>query len=587
MPHSRRAVVAVITLVLTMAATSLPALAAPSIRKGVEDTRPNPNVHLRGSGWGHSVGMSQYGAYAQARAGRSYGTIFKHYYPGVSIGAQTMPSAIRVGLHNAMTASDVKAVGDRVQWLICGSTGCTELRYQGAGTTWTVRMLSDGRYKINRGDRVIWRGGAGKRLRAAFNPDAKSDGASVVAYNPNGIRRTYKWGHLEYSLKSKSARSMFMVLSIPSMELYLRGLGEMPSSWGANGGMAALKVQATAGRTYALKLHRAYGGNRSDCRCSLLATPANQAYTGYDKEVESYGSYWVRAVNRTAGSVATYGGSLIATYYSSSHGGRSENVQDSWAFGTQTVPYLRSVDDSWSLRAPGNSFASWDRAVRNRSIARFTGMRQVRRVRFSGRTDGGTPRNLVAHGVTADGTRVRTKRTGPKGIVGIALRNRYSYPARGLSRLPSQQIRKIGFAPFLDDDGSRFEYPIVFANNARIMSGVSATRFGPRKLVTRGAAAHYLFRTFRIRRAPAGKDYFNDDDGHWAEPAINALAHAGIIGGRRFRPNHALRRGSLQTYLGRTGAKALPRRYFSNKSSHRVRRAHMANVLYTVVERYR
>ena len=40
---------------------------------------------VRGAGWGHSVGMMQYGAYAQAQEGRSAGDIIGHYYQGAGI----------------------------------------------------------------------------------------------------------------------------------------------------------------------------------------------------------------------------------------------------------------------------------------------------------------------------------------------------------------------------------------------------------------------------------------------------------------------------------------------------------------------
>jgi hypothetical protein len=214
-------------------------------------------------------------------------------------------------------------------------------------------------------------------------------------------------------------------------------------------------------------------------------------------------------------------------------------------------------------------------------------MTRVRRVAISGRTDGGTPRNLVVGGLNSDGQAVQQTRTGPKGIVGIALRSRFDYPARGLSTLPSQQIRRIGFGPFLDDDGNPLEYPIVFAYQAEIMRGYSGARFRPRYAVTRGAAAYFLWRTFKVPRAPDGKDYYNDDDGHWAEPAINALAHAGIARGKQYQPNELMLRGALATYLSRLGSVARPRAYFEGHEDDRINRAQMANVLYTIVERYR
>ena len=38
-----------------------------------------------GSGWGHNVGMSQWGAYAMAQAGKTYDEILKFYYTGVEV----------------------------------------------------------------------------------------------------------------------------------------------------------------------------------------------------------------------------------------------------------------------------------------------------------------------------------------------------------------------------------------------------------------------------------------------------------------------------------------------------------------------
>ena len=35
---------------------------------------------IRGAGWGHGIGMSQYGAYGYAREGTGYRAILAHYY---------------------------------------------------------------------------------------------------------------------------------------------------------------------------------------------------------------------------------------------------------------------------------------------------------------------------------------------------------------------------------------------------------------------------------------------------------------------------------------------------------------------------
>ena len=48
-----------------------------------------------GHGWGHGVGMSQYGAYGYAQHGWTYPKILAHYYPGTTLGT-TPTTAIRV-----------------------------------------------------------------------------------------------------------------------------------------------------------------------------------------------------------------------------------------------------------------------------------------------------------------------------------------------------------------------------------------------------------------------------------------------------------------------------------------------------------
>jgi stage II sporulation protein D len=42
-------------------------------------------LRVRGDGWGHGVGMSQYGARALAAGGYDYGRILAYYYPGVGL----------------------------------------------------------------------------------------------------------------------------------------------------------------------------------------------------------------------------------------------------------------------------------------------------------------------------------------------------------------------------------------------------------------------------------------------------------------------------------------------------------------------
>jgi SpoIID/LytB domain protein len=617
----RRAVTTALALALALsltAAVPAPLEAAPVFRDKALTTKPNPGITITGGGWGHSVGMSQYGAYAMAQAGHSAAQILRHYYRGITVAADTMPNRLRVGLHKTMEASDVDAVTGDVPWITCDDSGCTRVRLQPKGTTWRVRLLADGDYALVHDGVRQWKGGSGKRLIANFNPRAAENGTVIRAFNPNGARRQYKWGRMEYSVNSPTNRTMFMVLDIPSMELYLRGLGEVPNSWGVKG-HAALQAQAITGRTYALGMHRAFNGNRADCRCSLLATPANQAYTGYEKETAEYGTYWIKAVDDTAAQVAAHDGKLISTYYSSSHGGRSENSEDSWAYSA-SLPYLRSVDDSWSL-APtsGNPLSTWSTTVGNGAFAKFVGqgVSQVRAVSISGRTDGGSPKVLNVAGVDANGNPVTVTRTGKKGIVGIDLRSAFSFSGRvNLSTLPSQQVRKLTFGPFDDDDGNVHEYSIIYAAAAGIMPGVSATKFNPTGAVTRADMAAFLYRTFDLPKPT--RDHFDDDNGLPEEEAINAVAEAGIAKGvarRQFAPGRVLNRMQMATFFyAALGLSRVATDHFDDDNGlvhetsinaiaskgivggcatrkfcpkQRIRRAQMATFLYQTVEAYR
>jgi SpoIID/LytB domain protein len=59
-----------------------------------------PRFEVQGGGWGHLVGMSQFGAEAMAAAGASYDDILAHYYGGLRPlnGSNVLPDRVRVGL---------------------------------------------------------------------------------------------------------------------------------------------------------------------------------------------------------------------------------------------------------------------------------------------------------------------------------------------------------------------------------------------------------------------------------------------------------------------------------------------------------
>ena len=96
---------------------------------------------------------------------------------------------------------------------------------------------------------------------------------------------------------------------------------------------ATLQALAIAIRTYAVfngGRHSADGYDLCDATHCQVPRPANAIAR--------------RAAMATAGRILTYRGSPAEIFYSASCGGRSEAVSDAW--GTPSVPYLRSVKDN-------------------------------------------------------------------------------------------------------------------------------------------------------------------------------------------------------------------------------------------------
>jgi SpoIID/LytB domain protein len=176
---------------------------------------------------------------------------------------------------------------------------------------------------------------------------------------------TYAYGFLEFDLIDCADRCVERLTIELPFERYLRGLGEMPSSWPA----AALRAQAVGARTFATYKIRRYG-LRSDCDCHLLDGAGDQVYVGWGKEAGPDGTRWVSAVNQTAGEVVTYNGAVIQAFYAASDGGYSENVEDVWHGGNPAyaIPYLRGVCDPGEYTS-ANPWTDWMRSFTASSVS--------------------------------------------------------------------------------------------------------------------------------------------------------------------------------------------------------------------------
>ena len=78
---------------------------------------------LTGGGWGHGVGMSQWGAFGQAKAGRGYKEILGHYYPGTTLGGAGEHAAGEGARPRSATASARVAVTSTAPIVVVDGTG--------------------------------------------------------------------------------------------------------------------------------------------------------------------------------------------------------------------------------------------------------------------------------------------------------------------------------------------------------------------------------------------------------------------------------------------------------------------------------
>ncbi|MBF8249864.1 MAG: hypothetical protein HW400_465 [Candidatus Levybacteria bacterium] len=137
-----------------------------------------------------------------------------------------------------------------------------------------------------------------------------------------------------YELKKDYSQDITInVESGPSLKIeeYLRHLGEMPESWGNDGGFEALKAQATAARSYAL----AYTSNGQGTICG---TDSCQVYLPNEK-----GGKWNEAVEATKGWVMVQGGQPIKAWFSSTHGGYIHSSGDIGWSGTSWTKNAQDI----------------------------------------------------------------------------------------------------------------------------------------------------------------------------------------------------------------------------------------------------
>ena len=296
----RRLVPFLLALAAVATATTLQAAPAPL---------GAPVFVLTGGGYGHGVGMAQYGALGQAQAGRSYEEILGFYYPGTEL-AKAPVTKVRV-----LLVEGTKAV--RV---------ASDIPYRLQGAKGKPIDVEPGTITFGPALKPVI---AGKRVALA---------APVTISPGNGSQ--LRLGEVPYRgqlVVDKIPGGTLRVVNTLGLDAYLLGVvpGEVPKEWPAE----ALKAQAVAARSYAvasLLKNKPY---------DLYADVRSQVYRGFSGEAPTT----TQAVRQTGGRILFYAGKVATTFYYSSSGGRTASALD--VFGLD-LPYLQATDDPWDEVSP-------------------------------------------------------------------------------------------------------------------------------------------------------------------------------------------------------------------------------------------
>ena len=323
------------------------------------DPAPSPATGLTspvtfyGRGWGHGVGMSQYGARGRALAGQDAATILAHYYPATTLATIDAARPVRVliaAAHRPTTTRPVRIIGRQGGWSIDGVARTFPVD---AAASLTRRLTAVGTYAW----RLRVKNSNGTLLYTA--PSPKSVRIRPAAGAATRFQVAFK------AVTSDTYRGVLRLLPKPNgtvaaineveLDVYLRGVVpvEMPSTWPVQ----ALNVQAVAARSYAVRhLHPATGS------FDVYDDTRSQVYRGVRAERATTNA----AITATAGQVLMSGTAVASTVFHSSAGGATENNENVWtsstgALGTP-VSYLRGAPD----RAPDGTaydaaspYATW------------------------------------------------------------------------------------------------------------------------------------------------------------------------------------------------------------------------------------
>ena len=307
-----------------------------------------------GRGWGHAVGMSQWGAWYAARNGTSFSDILAFYYPGTTLAPLTDPNTIvkvKISSEPWKSVSSITQDYSRVELeptvapmtLVEHSSAGDASEDIPLGTVVTVTNVA-GEVEVSTpaGDEGPFDYVEARPAVAAppvGDSPATSDGrVKITLWTGDTTKEDAReyWGTMR--VQQSSAAGKLWVYNYVPIDKYVRSIAEVEYDWAMPSSTTAyapeaVKAQAVAARSYAAAKGFSVQDNQYD-----------QCYRGYTFEAQYPGI--AQAADDTAGLVLWYQGKVVLANFSASSGGYTTRWNDS------DPPYLPIQADPWSLAAP-------------------------------------------------------------------------------------------------------------------------------------------------------------------------------------------------------------------------------------------